>query len=302
MTRNERGFTLLELLIVLSLTALMAGMFLDPIARVFGLKSRLNQFIAKAPEALLPQDWFLKSIKGIYVTTKKMWGDEQHIEGETIASMEEDLGVPMPFSWDIAYDRDANLSTLSYTNAKQESWVVMEWSGESGGFSYYDPQKKQWQKEWQKSPFVKESDFKLPLYIRFEAEKEGQSIVMQASLESSRTYVKDVRDDIDRKIEEMRREMEAEKIQKLEQQERDEEGGFASFDEKRVSQNQKMSKKKAAKRDSEFGLNDPIDPGMDMPDMDFEMEQNERRERIQQQMQRDLMIEDGMGDIEGDDF
>lgn len=201
--RKDSGFTLVELLVVLVLMATVMGLFLDPIARVYDLKARLRAFIDQAPDTLLPPLWFQKTVKGLFVGEEKFEGTADRFAGETIVSFDAEPGVPMPFSWEIAHNTDTGLSSLTYITASDEPRLVLEWQGESGAFSYFDPEAQKWVDEWQSSPFVKQDDFRLPTLIRFEADKDGKPLVIQASLEISRPWQKDLLDTLGRETKEM---------------------------------------------------------------------------------------------------
>lgn len=201
---SEKGFTLVELLVVLALVASISGLFLDPIARVYDLKARLSAFIDKAPDNILPPSWFQKTVKGYYPGEDKFEGTANRFSGETIMSFDEPQGVPMPFAWEISYNADTGLSTLSYLNAIEEPQAMLTWRGDSGSFSYFDEDTQKWVDEWQSSPFVKKEDYRLPSLIRFEAERDGKVYMIQAAFEQSRTGEKDILDSVDRMMKELR--------------------------------------------------------------------------------------------------
>lgn len=255
MRANQQGFTLLELLVVLTLVAAIAGLFLDPIARVYDLRSRLTAFIDKAADNILPPSWFQKTVKGLYVGEEKFEGTAKRFSGETIASFDEMQGVPMPFAWEIEHNTDTDISHLSYVNAEEEPSPVLVWKGDSGQFTYYDPKDEKWVDEWQSSPFVKKDEYRLPTLIRFEIEREGKPFVIQASLEASRTYLKDTRDDIDRMLENMRDKMAKEKAERGEDQD------LASLERKSLLKKRTRKKKKDRGPDPTLGRDFPLTEG-----------------------------------------
>jgi general secretion pathway protein J len=202
--RLEKGFTLLEILIVLVLMALITGLFIDPISRVYDLRSRLRTHIDNLHLNVLAQNWFKSTLSGLYMSKSKFVGESKKITGITFAPLDDEIGMPTIFEWSLFYDKDNDMTLLQYKGFGEESITTAEWKGEEGSFFYYDPENKEWTDEWQSSSSIQEEDYKLPLYIRLDAKFDQKPWLLLANIDPSRPYQRSQADRLKKLQEEMK--------------------------------------------------------------------------------------------------
>lgn len=212
-TQKEKGFTLLEILIVLVLMTLVTGLFIDPIARIYDLRFRLRNQIDGIHLTVLAQKWFRSSLNGVYMSKTKFVGEPKKITGVSFNPLDEDIGIPSNFEWSLSYDANSDVTLLNYKGFG-ETLSIAEWKGDEGTFSYYNPESQAWESEWQSSTFIAEEDYKLPTYVRLDAKFDNKPWVILANLEPSRPYQKSISDRMKKMIEAMKERVKREKEEK----------------------------------------------------------------------------------------
>lgn len=217
-SKNEKGFTLLEILIVLALMAVIAALFIDPISRVYDLRTRLRTHIDNVHLDVLARHWFKSTLSGLYMTKTKFVGEPKKITGITFAPLDDEMGMPTPFEWSLFYDKENDVTLLQYKGYGEDNITTAEWKGDEGSFSYYDPENKEWQSEWQNSNNIQEDDYKLPLYIRLDGKLDQKNWTLLVNIDPSRPYQKSNADRIKKLQEEMkeriRKQQEAKALEK----------------------------------------------------------------------------------------
>jgi prepilin-type N-terminal cleavage/methylation domain-containing protein len=200
----EKGFTLLEILIVLVLMALITGLFIDPISRVYSLRAALRTHIDNLHLNVLAQTWFKSTLSSLYMSKSKFVGESKKITGVTFAPLDDEIGLPTSFEWSLFYDKENDLTLLQYKGYGEESITTAEWKGEEGSFYYYDAESKEWSDEWQSSSNIQEDDYKLPLYIRLDGKFDRKPWILLANIDPSRPYQRSNLDKLKKMQEEMK--------------------------------------------------------------------------------------------------
>lgn len=135
------GFTLLEMLVVLLLTALITGILMQALAQVFALDRRFSRELFNAQQGSMYREWFRLSVAGLmpeHVDGKRRFkGSRSEIEGLTLAPLDASTPSVMPFRWVIAYNSGNGRSELLY-GAERAQGTVLSWPGSSGSFSFLD--------------------------------------------------------------------------------------------------------------------------------------------------------------------
>jgi prepilin-type N-terminal cleavage/methylation domain-containing protein len=184
-----KGFTLLEVLVVLTLTSLIFGSMISFVSKVYDIRLRFRDIIDTLEESFFGPLWFQKTIEGIFMTKDKLEGDDKHFKAVTIAPLFDDIGVVAPFEWWIEADSESENSLLVYQGPNEKRLVVSHLKGRKLYFEYFDNERNEWLKDWQKGGFVSEEEYKLPRYIRIQG-TENPKEVFFASLEHTRPYMK----------------------------------------------------------------------------------------------------------------
>jgi general secretion pathway protein J len=155
----QRGFTLLEMLVVLVLVALISTLLLEGISQVLLLRERFLGVLQRTQQGAVQAYWFRSSVAGLlpdYPTERPdivfqarspqlFEGQSDTLSGLTLAALDANGGVPTPFSWRLL--RANQQTTLQYQNQAGEYWTVMVWPGEQGEFRYQDKAGK-WYEQW----------------------------------------------------------------------------------------------------------------------------------------------------------
>ncbi len=130
----QRGFTLLEMLVVLVLVALISTLLLEGISHVLLLRERLLG-VRSSVAGLLPDYPTAQSNLLFQARSPQVFeGQSDALSGLTLAALDANGGVPTRFSWRLL-------------RANQEYWAVMGWPGEQGEFRYQDKAGK-WHEQW----------------------------------------------------------------------------------------------------------------------------------------------------------
>lgn len=237
--KHEKGFTLLEILIVLVLMALITGLFIDPISRVYSLRSALRTHIDNLHLNVLAQTWFKSTLSGLYMSKSKFVGESKKITGVTFAPLDDEIGLPTPFEWSLFYDKEHDMTLLQYKGYGEESITTAEWKGEEGSFYYYDSESQEWKDEWQSSSNIQEDDYKLPLYIRLDGKFDRKPWTLFANIDPSRPYQRSHMDRLKKMQEEMK-----ERIKNQQEAKALEKENAKENDEKKKSTDVDQNKKK----------------------------------------------------------
>ncbi len=134
------GFTLVELLVVLVITALVSAVLLSGFERVLDIRLRLAGFLDGVDAPILVADWFRASVGGLVPDAKtgrdRFAGSTRRLTGLSLAPLNDTAGVPTRITWEIAFDADAGRSYLRYRNGAEAEMTIASWPGDYGGLSY----------------------------------------------------------------------------------------------------------------------------------------------------------------------
>jgi general secretion pathway protein J len=144
------GFTLLEMLVVLVITALISTLLIQGLGQALALREGFSAYVDDLEHGTLRETWFRHSVQGLIpdypptvhtnffqaATPFVFKGNSLEFSGLTLAALDADNGVPMPFAWLLVREDETTL--LHYRNSRGEVWEVWRWHGDSGTFVYID--------------------------------------------------------------------------------------------------------------------------------------------------------------------
>ena len=146
---HTRGFTLLEMLVVLVLVGLISTLLLQGFAAVLHLRAGFLAQLEASQRGTLQEYWFRSSVAAVvtdYRDGKHIFKGEEHkLSGLTIAALDQMVGMPSPFVWQLKYANGT--TTLLYQNHKGEYWEIAHWLGDHGRFRYIAVDG-QWYSQW----------------------------------------------------------------------------------------------------------------------------------------------------------
>jgi len=144
-----RGFTLLEMLVVLVLVGLISTLLLQGFSSVLHLRTGFLAQLEAAQRGTLQEHWFRSTITAILTDYRNgehiFKGEERQLSGLTIAALDQMTGMPSPFAWQLKYA--GGTTTLLYQNHKSEYWEIARWLGDQGRFRYMAVDG-QWHTQW----------------------------------------------------------------------------------------------------------------------------------------------------------
>ncbi|MDM8558492.1 prepilin-type N-terminal cleavage/methylation domain-containing protein [Candidatus Parabeggiatoa sp. HSG14] len=147
--RRLRGFTLLEVLVVLILVSVISTLLLEGVFHILQLRSRFVTHIYDLQQGAIIEYWFRSSTAAIVTDYREgehiFKGDEHQFSGLTLAALDVATGVPTNFTWQLQYD--GGVTRLRYQNSKDEYWVVAHWLGDEGYFRYM-AKDGEWHDKW----------------------------------------------------------------------------------------------------------------------------------------------------------
>ncbi len=161
-----RGFTLLEMLVVLILVAFISTLILQGFAFIFQLRSRFLLQFDDLQQGAVQEHWFRSSTMAIvtdYLEGEHIFkGEEREFSGLTLAALDAMIGVPTPFAWQLKY-KEGNM-VLSYKNAKDEYWEVAHWLNDAGYFRYM-AKNGEWYEQWPPKFGVNQSQIPRAIFL-----------------------------------------------------------------------------------------------------------------------------------------
>jgi general secretion pathway protein J len=141
---QSRGFTLIEILVVLIITGFIVTILLQSLHQVFRLQTHFGSEIFHTQNGAMYTDWYRQSINGLmpdFVEGKqKFSGAQRQMSGLTLSPLDQESGVLAPFVWRLKFDPRSGQTGLYYGDAgeKQPVLPILAWQGDSGRFIYID--------------------------------------------------------------------------------------------------------------------------------------------------------------------
>ena len=140
----SRGFTLIEILVVLVITGFIVTLLLQSLHQVLFLQTRFGHEIFYTQRGAMYTDWFRQSINGLMPDYKngkhKFSGELRRMSGLTLATLAQEAGALAPFIWRLEFDLSSGQSGLFYGEAGEKDSAVplLVWPGKDGRFIYTD--------------------------------------------------------------------------------------------------------------------------------------------------------------------
>jgi len=138
---SQRGFTLVEMLVVLLIVGMVSGLLFDGTAQLMGMQARLERQLTRLRGEALRADWLRQVVQGLqpdYEDGKQIFkGSPRGFSGLTTNALSAGYGAPEPFAVTLAHNAAQNSMLLGYGNGRNAS-VLMSWPGNRGRFLYLD--------------------------------------------------------------------------------------------------------------------------------------------------------------------
>ncbi|WP_334021624.1 PulJ/GspJ family protein [Alteromonas sp. S015] len=138
--RAERGFTLLEMMVVLVIVSLISVLLMQGFSFVIGLQERIRVQLVTVQNVELKEQWFRLVTRAIIredtAPDDRFQGDNNQFSGTTLQPLHNKLGVPTQVQWRIEYDGEN--TSLFYSEADEEPIRIISWRGREQSFQYLD--------------------------------------------------------------------------------------------------------------------------------------------------------------------
>lgn len=194
--RGSGGFTLLEMMVVLILTAMVTGLLLQGLHQVFRLQTRFGSEMFNTQQGAMMTEWFRQSVNGLVPDhadgKNRFRGGGREFSGMTLSPLDVASDALLPFTWRIKFDPESGQTRLYYGSATGAP-PILSWPGNAGKFVYFDAGggvHETWPPAFGKWP-------QLPRMIHLEIVAQGGGAVIVAvpkGLESPLPRQKDIQD------------------------------------------------------------------------------------------------------------
>ena len=138
---RQRGFTLLEMLVVMILVSLISATLIQAMGYIFDIQQRAGNQTWRMQEKSMSEDWFRQTVEGLQPDDQdgknKFMGDDHQFSGLTTNSLTENYGGLSPFSFSLHHDYQSGSTRLAY-GAKDDDPAILFWNDEAIKFVYID--------------------------------------------------------------------------------------------------------------------------------------------------------------------
>ncbi|PZP27296.1 MAG: hypothetical protein DI603_22275 [Roseateles depolymerans] len=142
MLARQRGFTLLEVLVVVVITALVSGLMFQALAYVGRLQARFGEQLARGQQGAMRADWYRQLLQGVQAdfsdAKRKFSGRADHLEGLSSTGLDIALGAMNWVELDLRARREGvGGEVILRVDGKEVQ--LLDWRSEgAAAFSYVD--------------------------------------------------------------------------------------------------------------------------------------------------------------------
>ncbi|MBM3515081.1 MAG: prepilin-type N-terminal cleavage/methylation domain-containing protein [Alphaproteobacteria bacterium] len=139
---TQAGFTLIEALVALMITALVAAVAIQGLGTLLGLRISMSNEIDRLQSIVVQRSIVVDSLAGILPDYRDrphvFIGGPKRLSGLTTRPLNDDAGAPKPFVLRFAPANDRRSTALIYTDEHGRDFELLQWQGVSGAFWYRD--------------------------------------------------------------------------------------------------------------------------------------------------------------------
>lgn len=137
----QRGFTLIEILVVLIMTGMVSGILFQAIERAYRLQERFGIELFSAQQGQMATDWYRQTIQGLrpdYPDGKSQFkGTQNEFSGLTDLSLGQNQGMPTAITWQLRNNPESGQTELRYLESQQAT-TILAWPRTEAHFVYMD--------------------------------------------------------------------------------------------------------------------------------------------------------------------
>lgn len=139
----HRGFTLIEVLVVLILVAMVSGILFQALERAYGLQKRFGTELFRTQQGQMVIDWYRQTVQGLYPDQaggrNLFKGNDREFSALSVNPLGQDYGAPTAIRWSLRSNLDTGATELIYGESNDETPLIA-WRGKEGKFIYFDAQ------------------------------------------------------------------------------------------------------------------------------------------------------------------
>jgi len=177
---KSRGFTILEMLVVLIIIGFITSILFQALDQIYKLQSRFGMQLAQSQQGAMYTDWYRQVVQGMQVDfangTEKFKGSETQFTGTTTSPLSTEYGTPKTVSINLQYDRYAETTELLYVVGDQKMKLFSWDGGKNARFTYVDTKGEQhdtWPPEFGLWP-------QLPSMILLHVQRDREPLIVAA--------------------------------------------------------------------------------------------------------------------------
>ena len=123
MHAKRGGFTLIEMLVVLIITALVSGVLFQALERSYALQRRFGTELFKVQQGQMAVDWYRQTVQGLYPEQPNgsdlFHGDGATFSGLSTNALSDDFGTPAAIQWSLVASQPAGRVDLVYREPRR---------------------------------------------------------------------------------------------------------------------------------------------------------------------------------------
>lgn len=136
-----KGFTLIEVLVVLIIVGLVSGVLFQALDRAYGLQKRFGSELFRNQHGRMATDWYRQSVQGVLPDYRDganvFKGTDKVFSGLSSTPLASEPGAPVPVHWELTADDALGGFNLRYTEAGSTS-NILHLQVREARFSYLD--------------------------------------------------------------------------------------------------------------------------------------------------------------------
>lgn len=177
---RQRGFTLLEVIVVLMISSLIATILIQSLSLVLNTRIRVMDSLTQIETEGLQTSIITTPLRGLLPDHKGelgvFAGNSKQLKGLTLSPLHGTTGAPTPFAMTLVHKIGDDETALNYFENGYEPVELASWPGNVGEFSYVG-RKGVWRNRWPATlPTDAEKMLQVPRTIRLDTGLESRPI------------------------------------------------------------------------------------------------------------------------------
>ncbi|MBT7450472.1 MAG: type II secretion system protein [Rhodospirillaceae bacterium] len=174
---EQRGFTLLEVIVVLMISSLIAAILFQGLSLILDTRFRVMSALTRVETIGLQTSIITSPLRGMLPDHAGepgvFSGDSKRLKGLTLNPLQGTNGAPTAFAMDLNYDISDNATLLTYSETGYAPVEIARWTGSTGAFTYRG-RVDGWVKRW--PPPLEDKPLQVPRTIRLDTGLEQRPV------------------------------------------------------------------------------------------------------------------------------